>query len=213
MWSTEKYIHKQFANTLNKFQYILFPTNYLQRNNVYKYTKLTSIWHIALWSFINMLLVITDPNFFLKRPKSARLDVWRLPAFEAPGHVRPWRPPRRLCSATAPQLRPGLRAPPGAAAFRLGRFFPGSRRPLWASVEDDGPQRPMRRGRTTEVVGMLSSTRSTDKGTMNVLDLKQNTFIYKHSRHLFYNTTFAEMMCKDFFNEEASKDNVIPGSW
>jgi len=43
---------------------------------------------------------------------------------------------------------------------------------------------------------------------MNALDFKQNLQTL-HSRHLFYNTTFAEMMCKDFFNEEASKDNVI----
>ena len=38
--------------------------------------------------------------------------------------------------------------------------------------EDANSQQP----RTTKVVGMLSSTRSTDKRTMNILDLKQNTF-------------------------------------
>ena len=81
---------------------------------------------------------------------------------------------------------------PSKTTGRRGRCAVGGRRKLWEC---------------------WAPTRSTDKGTMNVLDLKQNTFIYKHSRHLFYNTTFAEMMCKDFFNEEASKDNVIPGSW
>ena len=33
-------------------------------------------------------------------------------------------------------------------------------------------------------------TRSTEKRTMNALDFKQNTFIYKHSRHLFSKITF-----------------------
>jgi len=37
-------------------------------------------------------------------------------------------------------------------------------------------QRRCKQPRTTKVVGMLSSTRSTDKRTMNILDLIQNTF-------------------------------------
>ena len=59
---------------------------------------------------------------------------------------------------------------PAQRRLASGGFPPKPVWPLWASggrrgTEADAP------GRTTEVVGMLSSiTRSTDKGTMNVLD-------------------------------------------
>ena len=111
-------------------------------------------------------------RFFLKfqsRQKTLlrcpKLETGFSPAsrFEAPRHRSSWRPPQPRLKAKA--LRPprGRCAPHHGAACHL-RWFPGPQ------------QRRCQQPGTTKVVGMLSSTRSTDKGTMNVLDLKQNTF-------------------------------------
>ena len=139
-------------------------------------------------SFINMLLVITDPNFFLKRPKSARLDVWRLPGFEARAKVV-------LGVHRSAFAQQQLRSRDKAVACHQvqrgeasGGFSPESRRGRCGLPS----KTTGRRGRCAVGgrkwwVMLTSITRSTDKGTMDVLDFKQNTFIYKHSRHLFYN--------------------------
>ena len=133
-----------------------------------------------------------------------------LPAFEAPGHLHHRRPPQRLWTATAPQPRRSRCTPPSAAAWSLRRFCPetrlaavasggrgrrgrcavGGRRNLWAC----GALDPVNQQRNDECFGL------------------QAKYMYKHSRHLFYNITFTEMMCKTCFNEEASKDNVISAS-
>ena len=90
-----------------------------------------------------------------KCPKLWSLDFLG-PASEAPGHRCPWRPPRRLCSAKAPQPRRGRWPPPCAAASHLRRFPRG---PSAAVAEAAG---------NDERCGQRSSTRSTDKRTMNV---------------------------------------------
>ena len=124
---------------------------------------------IRLLNIINALHVIIDPNIFCmfragnsrfcttfaensqnfkarktlrNAPKLRSLDFLG-PDSEAPGHRCPWRPPRRLYSAKAPQPRRGRSAPPSAAASNLRRFLPGSvgrcgrsrgkRRTLWAA--------------------------------------------------------------------------------
>ena len=78
--------------------------------------------------------------------------------FEAPRHNCSWHAPWHLLRAKALQPRRGRCAPHRGAACHL-RWFPGPR------------QRRCQQPRTTKVVGMLSSTRSTDKRTMNILDL------------------------------------------
>ena len=111
-----------------------------------------------LWSLI--------PTFLLKRPKSGRPRCLAPASWiEAPRHCRSRRPPRHLLTAEAPPPRPGPCAPQSAAAFRLRRFSAAVGFPAKTTA-----QRPRRRGRTTEVVGILSSTDTTDKRTMNVLD-------------------------------------------
>ena len=86
--------------------------------------------------------------------------------FEAPGHRSPWRPPRRLSKAGTPQPRRGRWALPSAAAFGLRRFPGAVGRCGFGRTT---AQRPRRRG--DESCGNAELyTRSTDKGTMNVLD-------------------------------------------
>ena len=142
-----------------------------------------------LWSLI--------PTFF----EAPQVGETRCPPpsrIEAPRHGNLWRPPRRLCSATAPQPRRGRRAPPSAAASNLRRFSPGSRRPLWASGEDDGAQRPMRRGgrrKWWECWALYSFNRQR-KDECFGLHIFKTVHIHKHigqvSMHLFYNITFDE---------------------
>ena len=89
-----------------------------------------------------MLLVIIDPNIFLKRPKSARLDVWRLPGLRPRAivvcgvHRGPFGE-QKLCSRDVAVERRVVER-----RVASGGFFPGSRRPLWASGGTTG-KRPM----------------------------------------------------------------------
>ena len=107
-----------------------------------------------------------NPNIFLRISRlgkpSEMLQIveprFLGPASEAPGHCRPWRPPRRLCSAKARPPRRGRSAPPSAAASNLKAFSPGG--PSAAVAEAAG---------NDERCGQLSSTRSTDKRGMNLL--------------------------------------------
>ena len=100
----------------------------------------------------------SDPNIFLKRPKSARLDVWRL----LPG-LRPG-PSSSLASTAAPFASNSSAAAtwPLPAAhvqrrFASGGFCPGSRLAAVGFRRDDGRTEADASWRTTEVVGMLSS--------------------------------------------------------
>jgi len=91
-------------------------------------------------------------------PKSARLDVWRLPGLRHPAVVvlgvhrgafgeqelRSRDAAEGCCHCCHVQRRSAS-----------GGFFAETR--LAASVEDDGAQRPMRRRGRTNVVGMRSS--------------------------------------------------------
>ena len=135
---------------------------------------------------------------FQSRENLSRDSISGPASLEAPRHRCSWHPPWHLLRAGALQPRRGHFAPRRGAACHLN-WFPGPRQPRC--------QQPW----TTKVVGMLSSTRSTDKRTMNILDLKRNTFTNTSNKFqgiIFYNSTFAELMCQSFFNE-ASKDNVI----
>ena len=129
---------------------------------------------------MDMLLVITDPN----DPRWSQ-HFWSAPSFplEAPGLCCSWRPPRRFCSAEAPQPRRGRSAPHRGAVWSLRRFRP----------RDDGSS------------GQLSSG-STNKKPINVLDStasncsKQKTFTNKLNKLqymflTFYNITADETMC------------------
>ena len=105
---------------------------------------------------------------------------------------------RRLASgAFSPEARRGRCGLPAETTGRRGRGAVGGRRKWW----ECGALDPINRQTNDACFG---------------LHIFKTVHIHKHigqvSMHLFYNTTFAEMMCKDFFNEEASKDNVIPGS-
>ena len=79
-------------------------------------------------------------NFKHEKPSAPQIgDSISGPAshhFEAPGHRCPWRPPRRLWRAKAPQPRPGRSLPPSAAASSLRRLSRG-RRPRGRSRGDD----------------------------------------------------------------------------
>ena len=138
------------------------------------------------------------PTFFLKRPKSARLDVWRLPGLRprprsflastaAPllsnsSAAATWPLSAAACSGVQPQaLFPGK--PVGAAVGfrrrrrRRGRGAVGGRRTLWAC----GALYPFNRQRNDECFG---------------LHIFKTVHIHKHigqvSIHLFYNITFDE---------------------
>ena len=154
----------------------------------------------------------------LRCPSPRDLDVRRLlPRFEAPGRRRPWRPPRRLSRATAPQPRRGRRSPRGAAAFRLRRFF--LREPVGAAVGF----RRRRRGTEAEAPWEDDEssgdaelyTRSTDKGMTNVLDFK--TVQGKKNIHKIHLQTFKASFLQNYFDETmcnsfSIKNNVISGT-
>ena len=138
-----------------------------------------------------MLLVITDPNFFLKRPKSARLDVWRLPGFEARAKVV-------LGVHRSAFAQQQLRSRDKAVACHQvqrgeasGGFSPESRRGRCGLPS----KTTGRRGRCAVGgrkwwVMLTSITRSTDKGTMDVLDFKQNIHLYTNIQGIFSTTGF-----------------------
>ena len=124
-----------------------------------------------------------------KCPKLWSLDFLG-PASEAPGPGRPWRPPRRLCSAKALPPRPGRGAPPRAAAFGLRRFLRGPSAAVAEAAGDD--ERCEQRS---------SITRSTDKRMMNLLGSTSSKLFQakKHSEtsfniHLSYSITVDETL-------------------
>ena len=84
-----------------------------------------------------------------------------------PGHRSSWRPRRPLLRATAPQPRRGRWSPQSAAASNLRRFSPEARRGRCGLPALRWRGRGAA-GRTTEVVGMLSSTsvQPTNEGWM-----------------------------------------------
>ena len=80
---------------------------------------------MALWSFMNMLLVIIWSQHFFEAPQVGETRCLAPSRIEAPGQCRSWRPPRRLSRAEAPQPRRSRSAPQSAAACCLRRFFSG----------------------------------------------------------------------------------------
>ena len=137
----------------------------LERLDFWPCFRLWGPGHRYMWSLIptffaclgftenaNMFLGISSTKKYFEVPQvrdsmsGACFPDW------GPGRRFPWRPRRRLCSATAPQPRRGRCAPQGAAACRLRRF---ARKPVWPLWASSGTmaQRPMRRGWRTEVVG------------------------------------------------------------
>ena len=78
-----------------------------------------SIWHLALWSFINMPLVIICSQHFFEAPQVRETRCLAPSRIEAPRHRCSWRPPRRLWTTETPQPRRGRCPPHGAAAFGL----------------------------------------------------------------------------------------------
>ena len=178
-------------------------------------TKLMSIWHIALWSFINSLtchLWSSDPNNFLKRPKSARLDVWR------PG------PKSSLASTAAPlESNSSAAATWPLCAARCSGVWPQAVFPQNPSGRcglpaDDGAQRPMRRGgrRKWWECWALLPVQPTKERWMFWTQHLQNCS-HSQTHWTSFNTSFLQhyfwwKICntKSFFNDdEASKDNVI----
>ena len=116
------------------------------------------------------------PTSFLKRPKSARLDVWRLPGLRPRANVvrgvhRGAFREQKLRSRDVAGVRRKVQRRVASGAFSPGKPSGRTR-----------AQRPRRRWGTTKVVGMRSSTRSTDKRTMNVLD-STSSKLFKAKKH------------------------------
>ena len=123
---------------------------------------------------------ISIPKRFLKCPKLERLDFWRmLPGLRPRATVvlgvhRGTFAQQKLCNRDL------------AVAYRQvqwriasGAFSPVW--PQWASGEDDGADAEALR-MTTEVGGRLSSTDTTDKRTMHVLD-STSSKLFKAKKH------------------------------
>ena len=114
-----------FTNTSNKFQGI-FSTTLIRFPHIIGILHCDHcsrhVSHVLEWKTYNFakhfmkMQKSQSRKSLLSCPKSARLDVWRLPGIEAPGRCSSWRPPRRLWRAEAPQPRRGRSAPPSAAA-------------------------------------------------------------------------------------------------
>ena len=170
-----KYIHKQFANTLNKFQYILFPTNYLQRNDVYNlYTLSWCLYGILhYYHSLTCHLWSSDPNILLKRPKSARLD-FLAPASRIEVRAAVFRGvhggafgEQQLCSRDVVVVRRLVQR-----RFASGAFSRKAVWPLWLpadGAEADAPWEDDESGGHAELY-----TRSNDNRMMNVWDSKSS---------------------------------------
>ena len=128
--------------------------------------RITTLQTLICWK-CKLFLMNFNPEKLFEVPQVGDGIFGPACHFEAPGHRSPWRPPRRLSKAGTPQPRRGRWALPSAAAFGLRRFPGAVGRCGFGRTT---AQRPRRRGDDESCGNAELYTRSTDKGTMNVLD-------------------------------------------